>query len=70
MVYKRFWVQFPSTSKTDWCLGLMIKSYHQEWMLYVEILLKKKIYGERRRVKKWRKGVGRMIERRKANKKN
>ena len=29
---------------------------------------KKKIYGERRRVKKWRKGVGRMIERRKANK--
>ena len=41
-------------------------------MLYVEILLKKKkkIYGERRRVKKWRKGVGRMIERRKANKKN
>ena len=42
MVYKRFWVQFPSTSKTDWCFGLMIKSYHQEWMLYVEILLKKK----------------------------
>ena len=42
MVYKRFWVQFLSTSKTDWCLGLMIKSYHQEWMLYVEILLKKK----------------------------
>ena len=42
MVYKRFWVQFPSTSKINWCLGLMIKSYHQEWMLYVEILFKKK----------------------------
>ena len=27
---KRFGVQSPSTSKTDWCLGLMIKSYHQE----------------------------------------
>ena len=23
-------VQFPPTSKTDWCLNLMIKNYYQE----------------------------------------
>ena len=27
---KRFGVQSPTTSKTDWCLSLMIKSYYQE----------------------------------------
>ena len=29
-MYKRFEVQFPPTPKIDWCLGLMIKSFHQE----------------------------------------
>ena len=28
MFYKRFGVQFPSILKKDWCLGLIIKSYH------------------------------------------
>ena len=28
---KRFGVQSPPTPKTDWCFGLMIKSYYQEW---------------------------------------
>ena len=29
---KRSGVQFPPIPKTDWCLGLIIKSYHQERM--------------------------------------
>ena len=28
--------------KTDWCLTLMIKSYHQEYMSWVETISKKK----------------------------
>ena len=28
--------------KTDWCLNLMIKSYHQEWTSEVETLSQKK----------------------------
>ena len=31
MVDKRSRIQSPPTPKTDWCLGLMKKSYHQKW---------------------------------------
>ena len=41
-MYKRSGVQSLPTLKIDWCLGLMIKSYHQKRTPYVETLSKKK----------------------------
>ena len=32
-LYKRSKVQSPLAPKSNWCLGLIIKNYHQEWSL-------------------------------------
>ena len=32
-LYERSEIQSPFTSKTDWYLSLIIKSYYQEWTL-------------------------------------
>ena len=39
---KRSGDQSLPTPKTDWCLTLMIKSYHQEYMSWVETISKKR----------------------------
>ena len=31
IVVQEIWGLIPPTPKTDWCLGLIIKSHHQEW---------------------------------------
>ena len=40
-MYKRYGVQSPPIPKTNWCLGLIIKTYHQEQTSEVEIFSQK-----------------------------